>query len=95
MEGSYRCGCCDVVVGHPHVLTYVVALPFDEVFDATISKAAVQYAFYFVLAFAVYENRIGGGAARRPGNGSAGAGVSFTIENTGWRRRREIGRRRR
>ena len=60
MEVGYCIRCCDVVVGHPHVFASVVALPLHQVFDAAISETTVQDMFDFILAFAVYEDRVGG-----------------------------------
>jgi hypothetical protein len=52
-------GSMEMVVWLPRVMSSVVALPFDQVFQAIVAHATVQHLLDFKLLFAVHQDWIG------------------------------------
>jgi hypothetical protein len=57
MEVRYNIRRVDILMNDPGVVTDVVALPLDQVFQAVPGHARIQYGLYFVLFLTFYENR--------------------------------------
>jgi hypothetical protein len=66
----------------PLVITLVIALPLDQVFQAVVIHLAIEYHLDLILLLIINESCGWGGTDHRPGMGSESMGDSLTTGKT-------------
>jgi hypothetical protein len=83
VELRYLQLCMDLCVHLPLIVTLIITLELDQVLQAVGTHSAIQYCLDLVLLLTINESCGWGGAGRRPGMGSGGAGDNLTTGKTG------------